>query len=46
MSRSVLFAIALLALPLAFGVPLRPPADEPAHRELAAAVDLLLSAKA
>ena len=28
---------------LAFGVPLRPPADEPAHREVAAAVDLLLS---
>src|SRR5215472_12184150 len=28
---------------LAFGVPLRPPADEPAHREVAAAVDLSLS---
>lgn len=28
---------------LAFGVPLRPPLDEPAHREVAAAVDLLLS---
>ena len=28
---------------LAFGVPLQPPADEPAHREVAAAVDLLLS---
>jgi HD-like signal output (HDOD) protein len=28
---------------LAFGAPLRPPADEAAHREVAAAVDLLLS---
>jgi len=28
---------------LAFGVPFAPPADEPAHREVAAAVDLLLS---
>ncbi len=28
---------------LAFGVPWRPPADEAAHREVAAAVDLLLS---
>ena len=28
---------------LAFGVPLRPPAGEPAHREAVAAVDLLLS---
>ena len=28
---------------LAFGVPLRPPLDEPAHREVAAAVDLQLS---
>ncbi|HUL46836.1 MAG TPA: HDOD domain-containing protein [Steroidobacteraceae bacterium] len=28
---------------LAFGVPPRPPSDEPAHREVVAAVDLLLS---
>jgi HD-like signal output (HDOD) protein len=28
---------------LAYGVPLRPPAEEPAHREVAAAVDLQLS---
>lgn len=28
---------------LAFGVPLRPPAEEPAHREVTAAVDLSLS---
>jgi len=35
--------VASLLHELAFDAPLRPPADEPAHREVAAAVDLMLS---